>query len=72
MNVNKCLPLDHEILHLFVSVLNEGAFVYLEWLPSHVDVCGNEKADVLAEAGLLMKEVSHVILLSVSEVMFVG
>ena len=37
----------------------EGKII-LEWIPSHVDIAGNEKADTLAKESLTLKITSNI------------
>ena len=49
-------PIMIEILDLLQHLVRENFIVEFCWLPSHVGISGNEKADDLAKAGLNLDE----------------
>jgi ribonuclease HI len=49
---DSCRPdVEEEILHLNTRLKREGCEVTIAWIPAHIGIVGNERADKLANAG---------------------
>lgn len=43
-----CKKIAYNIIEQIMQLQQKGAFIYLQWIPSHVGIHGNEEADLLA------------------------
>ena len=48
------LDLVQKILKDYTTLTNSGKSIVLCWIPSHVNIPGNEKADTAAQSALLL------------------
>lgn len=49
MNINYCHPILRKLQHDIETLRNSGKVVDLCWVPGHVNIAGNEKADAAAK-----------------------
>lgn len=47
-NLRRGTPLARSIVQLVHHMAKEGSIIYFQWIPSHVGIHGNERADALA------------------------
>jgi len=46
------IDIVHNIIKGYTNLTNTGKTIVLCWLPSHVNICGNERADSAAKSAL--------------------
>lgn len=51
-SVFRGLPVAYAILKLFLKLQTDSKIVYLQWIPSHIGLKGNEQVDLLAKQAI--------------------
>jgi len=48
------IDIVQNIIKDYTHLANSGKTIILCWIPSHVNICGNERADTAAKSALLL------------------
>lgn len=61
-------PIHQNIKHCFYKLFRQGISVTISWVPSHVNIKGNEKVDKLAKKALDHKSIDYPLMRNISDI----